>query len=234
MVLRMDGLLALVLWDVVIEVLCSKNSTKTPTNPAAGNRCETGTYSRNTAKSKRKGNRDVDQLSDADYVPINTHSSQGESQLYIVEDNEAVIKLILRGRSPTTRHVSRTHSGAIDSLYGRINLNSRIFIKSVDIKNQFADVSTKGRFTRHEWNHLLCLLNIMNFSMFSCSHFFLSNRKQSAMSKRGQEGNLEEGNPGEGSAMAKPKSLNLVMARPRLVNLVSHNFLVRGKILGNV
>ena len=144
-----------------------------PTNPAAGNRCETGTFSRNTAKSKRKGNRDVDQLSDADYVPTNTHSSQGESQLYIVEDNEAVIKLIFRGRSPTTRHVSGTHSGAIDSLYGRINLNSRILIKYVDIKNQVADVLTKGRFTRNEWNHLLCLLNIMNFSMFSCSHFFL-------------------------------------------------------------
>ena len=136
-------------------------------------RCETGTFSRNTAKSKRKGNRDVDQLSDADYVPTNTHSSQGESQLYIVEDNEAVIKLIFRGRSPTTRHVSGTHSGAIDSLYGRINLNSRILIKYVDIKNQVADVLTKGRFTRNEWNHLLCLLNIMNFSMFSCSHFFL-------------------------------------------------------------
>ena len=120
--------------------------------------------------------------------------------------------------------MSRTHSGAIDSLYGRINLNSRILIKYVDIKNQVADVLTKGRFTRHEWNHLLCLLNIMNFSMFSCSHFFLANRKQSAMSQIGQEGNLGEGNPGEGSAMAKPKSMNLVMARPRPGNLVSHNF----------
>ena len=36
--LRMDGLPALDLWDVVIEVLCSTISTKTPTNPASGNR----------------------------------------------------------------------------------------------------------------------------------------------------------------------------------------------------
>ena len=79
---------------------------------------------------------------------------------------------------------------------------------------------TKEGFTRDEWNHLLRLLNIMNFSMFSCSHFFLSNRKQSAMSKRGQEGNS-----GEGSAMAKPRLLNLVIAKPRPVNLVSHNLL---------
>ena len=30
---------------------------------------------------------------------------------------------------------------------------------------------TKSTFTRDEWNHLLRLFNIMNFSMFSCSHF---------------------------------------------------------------
>ena len=52
--LRMDGLLALDSWDVVIEVLRSSNSTKTPTNPAAGN------CSRNhKSKPKQKGNRDV-------------------------------------------------------------------------------------------------------------------------------------------------------------------------------
>ena len=33
--LRMDGLLALDLWDVVTEVLRSWNSTKTPTNPGS-------------------------------------------------------------------------------------------------------------------------------------------------------------------------------------------------------
>ena len=48
--LRMDGLLALDLLDVMIEVLRSSNSTKTPTNPAAG------TCSRNhTSKPKQKG-----------------------------------------------------------------------------------------------------------------------------------------------------------------------------------
>ena len=82
--LRMDGLLAFDLWDVVIEVLCSTNSTKTQSNPASGNSCETATYSRNTAKSKRKGIRDVDQLSDVDHVPTNTHSSEGDSQFYIL------------------------------------------------------------------------------------------------------------------------------------------------------
>ena len=32
-----------------------------------------------------------------------------EAQLYIFEDNEAVIKTIIKDRSPMMRHVSRTH-----------------------------------------------------------------------------------------------------------------------------
>ena len=59
------------------------------------------------------------------------------------------------------------------------------------------DLLTNGNFTSDEWNHLRRLFNIMNFSMFSCSHLsnFLSDpiRKQSAMSKRGQEGTSSEG-----------------------------------------
>ena len=83
--LRMDGSLALDLWDVVMEVLRSSNSTKPPTNPAAG-KC-----SRNhKSKPKQKGNRDVDQLLHVDHTSTNAHSSQGKSQLYIFEDSEAV------------------------------------------------------------------------------------------------------------------------------------------------
>ena len=71
-----------------------------------------------------------------DYAHTNTHSSQGESQLYIFEDNEAVIKMIIKGRSPTTRHVSRTHRVANDWLFDRINLEPKIQIKYVDTKKQ--------------------------------------------------------------------------------------------------
>ena len=78
--LRMDEFLGL--WDMVSEVLSSTNSTKTSTNPAS-DRCEIRTLSRNTHNSKQKGKRDVEQLSHVDYVPTNTNSSQGESQLYI-------------------------------------------------------------------------------------------------------------------------------------------------------
>ena len=68
-----------------------------------------------------RGNRDVDPLSHVDFVTTNANSSQGESQLYIFEDSEAVIKMIIKGRSPTMRHLSRTHRVALDSLFDSVN-----------------------------------------------------------------------------------------------------------------
>ena len=135
--------------------------------------------------------------------------------------------MIIKGRSPTMRHVSRTQRVALDSLFDRINLDPKIQIKYVDTKNQLADMLTKGSFTRDEWNHHLRLLNIMNFSMFSCSHFskFLSYpiRKQSAMSNRRQEGTSEESSP-----MAKSRFMKSAIVTSRPMNLVSHSLLSEG------
>ena len=99
------------------------------------------------------------------------------------EDNEAVIKMILKGRSPTMRHVSRTHRIALDWLFDRINLDPKIQIKYIVTKKQLADMLTKGNFTRDEWNHLLCLFYIGHFSSTECSE---------VMSKRTQKGSGEE------------------------------------------
>ena len=67
------------------------------------------------------------------------------------------------------RHVSRTHRVALDWLFDRVNLGSKIQIKYIDTKNQLADILTKGNFMRDEWNHLLCLFNISHFSPTVCS-----------------------------------------------------------------
>ena len=76
--------------------------------------------------------------------------------LYVFEDNEAVIKMIIKGRSPTKRHVSRTHRVSLDWLFDRINLDPKIQIRYVDTKHQTADTLTKGNSPRDEWNNLLC------------------------------------------------------------------------------
>ena len=57
--------------------------------------------------------------------PQNVQFSHQEALLYVFEDNEAVIKMIIKGRSPTMRHVSRTHRVALDWLFDRINLTPK-------------------------------------------------------------------------------------------------------------
>ena len=118
---------------------------------------------------KSKSHNKINDLQDIDLVPSNVQSASREALLYVFEDNEAVIKMIIKGRSPTMRHVSRTHRVAFDWLFDRINLDSKIQIKYIDTKNQLADILTKGNFTRDEWNHLLTLFNTNHFSLTACS-----------------------------------------------------------------
>ena len=122
-------------------------------------------------------------MEDIDSVPSNVQSARQEALLSVFEDNEAVIKMIIKGRSPTMRHVSRTDRVALDWLFDRINLDPKIQIKYIDTKNQLADILTKGNFTRNEWNHLLSLFNISHFSSTICS---------AVMAKRIQQESGEE------------------------------------------
>ena len=85
-------------------------------------------------------------MENLDSVPSNVQSSRQEALLYVFEDNEAVIKMIIKGRSPTMRYVSRTHRVALDWLFDRINLDPKIQIKYIDTKNEFADILTKRKF----------------------------------------------------------------------------------------
>ena len=145
-----------------------------------------------------KSQNKIDVIQDIDAVPSNVQSARQEALLYVFEDNEAVIKMIMKGRSPTMRHVSRTHRVALDWLFDRINLDPKIQIKYIDTKNQLADILTKGNFTRVEWNHLLCLFNISHFSSTACS---------AAMAKRLQQ------ESGEGRVTAKSRPVMNLTAR---------------------
>ena len=122
-------------------------------------------------------------MENIDSVPSNVQSSRHVPLLYVFEDSEAVIKMIIKGRSPPMKHVSRTHRVALDWLFDRIKLDPKIQIKYIDTKNQLADILTKGNFSRDEWNHLLFLFNISHFSTINCSD---------VMSKRTQKDSGEE------------------------------------------
>ena len=133
-----------------------------------------------------------------------SNRARQEALMCAFDDNEAVIKMIINGRSHTIRHVSRTHRVALDWLFDRINLDSKIQIKYIDTKNQLADILTKGNFTRDEWNHLLSLLNISHFSSTACT---------AAMAKRAQQGSGEE----RVTATSRPM-MNLTARMPSVVS----------------
>ena len=169
--LRLDGLPALELWDLIVSVL--GNTIQTPERP--------GRPVVNDKDQRSQGRTNV--LNHIDCVPSNVQSSRQEALLYVFEDNEAAIKMIIKGRSPTMRHVSRTHRVALDWSFDRINLDPKIQIKYIDTKNQLADILTKGSFTHDEWNHLLCLFNINHLSSTVCPE---------TMAKRFQQDSGEE------------------------------------------
>ena len=152
--LRLDGLPALELWDLIVSVF--------------GNISHVSDRTGQPVNGKNKSYNKIDVMQDIDSVPSNVQSASREALLYVFEDNEAVIKMIMKGRSPTMRHVSRTHRVALDWLFDRINLDPKIQIKYIDTKNQLADILTKGNFTRDEWNHILTLFNISHFSSTAC------------------------------------------------------------------
>ena len=174
--LRLDGIPALDLWDLIVLVLGNTIQTHDRTGQPVVN-CDKD----HRSNKRSQGMNNV--LNNFDCVPSNVQFSHQEALLYVFEDNEAVIKMIIKGRSPTMRHVSRTHRVALDWLFDRINLDPKILIKYIDTKNQLADILTKGNFTRDEWNHLLCLFNIGHFSSTVCSE---------AIAKRVQQDSGEE------------------------------------------
>ena len=115
-----------------------------------------------------------------------------------------MIKMIIKGKSPTMRHVSRTHIVALDWLFARINLDSKIQIKYIGTKNQLADILTKRNFTRDDWTHMLSLFNISHSSTTVCS---------SAMAKRIQQESGEE----RVTAKSRPM-INLTARMPTVVS----------------
>ena len=117
--LRLDGILALDLWDLIVSVFGSVSQISARTQRLV-----------NDVKKHHESQKRINVMKNLDSVPSNVQSSRQEALLYVFEDHEAVIKMIIKGRSPTMRHVSRTHRVALDWLFDRINLDSKIRISN--------------------------------------------------------------------------------------------------------
>ena len=116
---------------------------------------------------KSKISREDQRLNNIDCVPSNVQSSHQEALLYVFEDNEAVIKMMIKGRSPTRRHVSRTHWVALDWWFDRINSDPKIQIKYIDTKKPTRWHSNQRRF--HTWwvESFVVLVQCQPFQIYS-------------------------------------------------------------------
>ena len=132
--LRMDGIPVLGLSHLVIVVF---HSSPKQINKSKGQESE-GKLSRNTTLHIKNQNptRHVNlDLNNVVHVSSNVRSSHFGALLYFCEDNEAVIKMMIKGRSPTMRHVLRTHSIALNWLFDGINRDPKIQIRYIDISH---------------------------------------------------------------------------------------------------
>ena len=132
----MDEFPALDLWDVVIK--CYNHRTVPKHQPI---------HEQETARGITRPNPNKRETEMLINCRMWTTSPQTQILLEVshnctsFQDTEAVIKMITKGRSSTTIHVSRTHRVALDWLFDRIILDPKIQI--IDTKNQLADMTQR-------------------------------------------------------------------------------------------
>ena len=147
--LRTEGIPALALWEKVVQVFSGKQLP------------QKNSIKNNTPKVFRDADQALlDHLSNVDHVPCTIPLSNGDGQIVCFEDNEAVIKMTIKGRSPNMRHVQRSHRVNLDWLFDRMAKDPGIRIKYVGTKQQIADILTKGSFTAEQWKALCRLAQI--------------------------------------------------------------------------
>ena len=137
------------LWDMIINVLeplPEQQQLKTETNQSQLN--DTGISF------------DMQTFVNVDYVEPTVAKLSSRCQMIIMEDNDAVIKMCLKVRAPTLRHVSRTHRIDVDLLLEQVHAIEGLSIKYINTKLQLADIFTKGSFSVHTWNTLCRLLQV--------------------------------------------------------------------------
>ena len=122
----MDGITAFDLWDLVSEVLHS--SLNQPTGRV--NLCRNEQSEKN-APTQKKTEKHSNPLEDPGFTNLDSFTSNAklscfDALLYIFEDHGAVIQMIIKGRSPPMKHVSRSHRVALDWLFDRIHLDPKI------------------------------------------------------------------------------------------------------------
>lgn len=91
-ILRMEGIPALNLWSQIVDVLNGEFSV---------GGCKTSSTKRSAVEY-------------ADWVPPSMTPLRASTKLMFVQDNDAVLKMVIKARDPTMKHVARTHRIDLD------------------------------------------------------------------------------------------------------------------------
>ena len=97
--LRLDGLPALDLWDLIVSVLGNTTQSHGRTGRPVVSSSEICSPP-HTIHKRKQSRRVINDLYNVDFIPSNVQSSHQEALLYVFEDNEAVIKMIIKGKKP--------------------------------------------------------------------------------------------------------------------------------------
>ena len=127
--MRVEGLPMLNLWSQILLTLDGKEPQKLVSLDAA-----------------MKAYHSI-QLENVDYVPASLPPPVANTRPVMVEDNDAVIKMLRKGRAPSMSHVSRTHRCNLDWLLERSIHDPCIYCRYIETKQQLADLLTKPNFS---------------------------------------------------------------------------------------
>ena len=130
------------LWDIVIDVFSTEDEKKTLRVRNAGrvvtgsgalaDECRTAVGADGNVSIPRVPSPEatlcpndvlIFTLDNSDYVPPSMPKLLGLARLIIGEDNDAVLKILIKGRNPTFRHVPRTQRVDTDFVHEIIKDN---------------------------------------------------------------------------------------------------------------
>ena len=94
--LRLDGIPALDLWELIVAVLGNTNQS----HKEHGDVLKNKRSPIHTIYKRKKSHGMIDDLDNVDFIPSSVNSSHQEALLYVFKDNEALIKMIMNGKKP--------------------------------------------------------------------------------------------------------------------------------------
>ena len=160
--LRMEGLSALAFWDEVISVFHPDTPRNTIPKQLTAQLVDghLAILSQPTPQPPVPQDVIYHILQMVDWVPPNLPPHPGFARLVILEDNDAVIKMLKKGRAPAMTHVARTHRVNLDWLLERSFVDPCVHGRYIDTASQLADILTKPHFSASSWCQLCTLFRL--------------------------------------------------------------------------